>query len=351
MSDTSPVGIIGGSGYVSGELLRLIAAHPDLTLGCIASVSRPGSRVAETFPNLAGCYPDAAFVAVADLERAWAEGELAGVFCAAPHGAAAKLIDGLLDNSGDTPGPIVDISADFRFRDPETFARIYGQAHGAPGRTGLFTCALPEHLQTIPTPHAAQPGCFATAMLLGVVPLLQSGLTDPDFFISGVTGSTGSGSTPKTTTHHPERHSNLFAYKPLAHRHAPEVETIAEAITSRKPAIRFIPHSGPFSRGIHVTIQGRLAHKADAEDLAAALETAYADQTFIEVTDAPPRIKDVAGSNRARLHVACGDGNYAVLVVIDNLVKGAAGGAVQWMNRLLGLPDTAGLTQAGPAWI
>ncbi|MGD8424353.1 MAG: N-acetyl-gamma-glutamyl-phosphate reductase [Gammaproteobacteria bacterium] len=351
MSHRRPVGIIGGSGYVSGELLRLIAGHPGLTLGCIASVSRSGSRVTETFPNLAGCYPETTFVAVPDLERSWENGELAGVFCAAPHGAAAKLIDGLLDSGGDSPGPIVDISADFRFRDPETFERIYGQDHGAPGRTNLFTCAVPEHQQTIPTPHAAQPGCFATAMLIGVVPLLQSGLTEPDFFISGVTGSTGSGSTPIPTTHHPERHSNLFAYKPLAHRHAPEVETIAEAATGRKPAIRFVPHSGPFARGIHVTIQGRLADGAGPEALAAALEANYAGHTFIEVVDAPPRIKDVAGSNRARLHVACSDGNYALLVVIDNLIKGAAGGAIQWMNRLLALPEAAGLTQAGPAWI
>jgi len=351
MSAPGRIGIIGGTGYVSGELLRLLAGHPDLELGCIASTSSAGMRAADAFPNLAGCYPDTRLAPMADLEAQWREGGLCGLFCAAPHGSAAAIISGLLAGSAAPPGRVVDISADFRFRHPETFEGIYGLGHGAPKLTGQFTCAVPEHLAEIATPHAAQPGCFATAMLLGVVPMLRSGLVDRDYFISGITGSTGSGRSPSPTTHHPERHSNLFAYKPLTHRHAPEVELIAEALTGARPAIRFVPHSGPFARGIHVTIQGRLAEGVDPADLQSALAQAYGDHRFVEVTDTPPRIKDVVGSNRARLHLSADDSSYVLLVVIDNLVKGAAGGALQWMNRLLGLPEEAGLTAPGAAWI
>lgn len=351
MSQERSVGIVGGTGYVSGELLRLLAGHPRLTLGCIASASRAGAPVADAFPNLAGCLGDASFASLAELESAWTDGALAGVFCAAPHGTAATLIDRLLSTGGGDTARIVDISADFRYRDPALFEEVYGQPHGAPDRMEMFTCAVPEHLSEIATPHAAQPGCFATAMLLGVVPLLRSGLAGDDFFVSGVTGSTGSGRSPTATTHHPERHSNVFAYKPLAHRHAPEVESIAATVVGRRPTIRFVPHSGPFARGIHVTIQGRLLDGADAEDLRVAMGDAYRDQVFVEVVDAPPRVKDVAGSNRARIHVCCDGRTYVALVVIDNLVKGAAGGAMQWMNRLLGLPEDNGLTLPGPAWI
>ena len=188
-------------------------------------------------------------------------------------------------------------------------------------------------------------------MLLGVVPLLRSGLTDGTFHIAGVTGSTGSGRSPLATTHHPERHSNLYAYRPLNHRHAPEVRAIARHLTGEDAAVQFVPHSGPFARGIHVTIQGNLAGSADATSLLAALKCAYEDQPFVEVVDTPPRIKDVVGSNRARITATAEAGCFAVMVVLDNLVKGAAGGAMQWMNRLLDLDERAGLTIPGPAWI
>ncbi len=351
MSASRAIGVIGGTGYVSGELLRLIAGHPHLELGCIASASSPGMDLTEAFPNLAGCYSGVRLASMSELDARWRDGALAGIFCAAPHGTAAGLVDGLLSGEDARRGRIVDISADFRFRDPVVFEGIYGQPHGAPNMTGQFTCAVPEHLAEMATPHAAQPGCFATAMLLGVVPMIRSGLIENDFFISGVTGSTGSGRSPSPTTHHPERHSNLFAYKPLSHRHAPEVETIAEAVAGQRPRIRFVPHSGPFARGIHVTIQGRLRPDAEPTALRTALQHAYRDHRFVEVADAPPRIKDVVGSNRARLHLAFDERGYALLVVIDNLIKGAAGGAMQWMNRLLGLPEHAGLTAPGPAWI
>jgi N-acetyl-gamma-glutamyl-phosphate reductase len=346
-----PVAVLGGTGYVAGELMRLIASHPEYSLAAVASSSRSAQPVAETFPNLAGCLGSMAFSPPEEVMDAAASGRLAGIFSATPHGAAAPLIARLLEAAGPAGPKIVDASADFRFADVDRYARVYGQAHGAPELQARFCCAVPEHQAGLPEGHVAHPGCFATAMLLAVVPLLRSGLVDPEFFISGVTGSTGSGRAPLPTTHHPERHANLYAYKPLAHRHAPEVEALAEAASGVAPRVNFVPHSGPFARGIHATVQGRLADPGAGDGLRDALESAYGEHGFVEIVDTPPRIKDVVGSNRARLHVEYRDGRYVVMVVIDNLVKGAAGGAVQWMNRLLGCAETAGLSAAGPAWI
>ncbi|MGB5587735.1 MAG: N-acetyl-gamma-glutamyl-phosphate reductase [Gammaproteobacteria bacterium] len=351
MNDKLPVAVIGGTGYVAGELLRLISGHPRFELAAVASSSRAGEAVAETFPNLSGCIGATQFVPPQALSDQAKAGELAGVFSAIPHGAAAGLIAGLLDQCGADGPRVVDTSADFRFADVSRYEAIYGHSHGAPVAQAAFSCAVPEHLAGTPTRHAAQPGCFATAMLLALVPLLRSGLVEPEFFIAGVTGSTGSGRTPLATTHHPERHANLFAYKPLAHRHAPEVEALSALATGIEPRVNFVPHSGPFARGIHITIQGRSKTGVGGAELSRAMLAAYPDSPFVEVVDAPPRIKQVIGSNRARIHVQAARDSYVAMVVIDNLVKGAAGGAMQWMNRLLGCDEAEGLTAAGPAWI
>jgi N-acetyl-gamma-glutamyl-phosphate reductase len=349
--DTRTIAVLGGSGYVAGELLRLVAGHPGLALGPVSSTSLADTRIAECFPNLAGCLPEDRFSTPEALRSALDAGTIDGLFCAAPHGVAAGVLAELLPDSPSRGPAVVDASADFRFRDPAAYEAVYGHAHGAPDLIDRFGCAVPEHLAAAPGRWMAHPGCFATATLLAVVPLLASGLTDPEFYVAGVTGSTGSGNKPLATTHHPERHANLFSYRPLHHRHAPEMEALALAATEVPPRIRFVPHSGPFARGIHVTVQGRLRQGTNADGLRAALRRAYADSAFVEVVEGTPRIKDVVGSNRARLGAAADGDSYAVMCVIDNLVKGAAGGALQWMNRLLGLEETAGLNLPGPAWV
>jgi N-acetyl-gamma-glutamyl-phosphate reductase len=345
------VAVLGGSGYVAGELLRLIAGHPRLTLAAVSSTTLADTRVDACFPNLAGCLGDRVFVTPGHLADRLRGGEFDGLFCAAPHGVAAGLLASMLPDEPATGPAVVDASADFRFRDPGSYEAVYGHAHGAPGLIERFGCAVPEHLERAPGPWMAHPGCFATATLLAVVPLLRAGLTEPEFFVAGVTGSTGSGNKPTATTHHPERHANVFSYRPLRHRHAPEMEALATAASGTAPRIRFVPHSGPFARGIHVTVQGRLRKGTNADGLRAALAAAYEDSLFVEVVPGEPRIKDVAGSNRARLGAASDGDSYAVMCVIDNLVKGAAGGALQWMNRLLGIDEAAGLRLPGPAWI
>ncbi|MGD0094832.1 MAG: lysylphosphatidylglycerol synthase domain-containing protein [Planctomycetota bacterium] len=211
--------------------------------------------------------------------------------------------------------------------------------------------AVPDKvLREITTPHAAHPGCFATAALLACVPLLAWRLTTPELFVAAVTGSTGSGRKPGEGTHHPLRHSDLYAYNVLAHRHAPEIKACALAATGVEAQVAFVPHSGPFARGIHATVQATLQTPRDSAQILGALREYYADSPFVRVSDAPPRVKEVASSNYARLSAVSDGRTVAVMCAIDNLNKGAAGGAVQWMNRLYGLAQTAGLTAPAPGW-
>jgi N-acetyl-gamma-glutamyl-phosphate reductase common form len=200
------------------------------------------------------------------------------------------------------------------------------------------------------TQHVAHPGCFATAILLAAVPLLKSGLVVPELFVTGITGSTGSGRTPQPGTHHPERHSNLYAYKALAHRHAPEITNLAEAASGIRAGVNFVPHSGPFARGIFASVQAKAADGVSADRVREFFESLYADTPFVRVVDGSPRLKNVVASNMAEVGIAVSGDTVVAMSAIDNLVKGAAGGAMQWMNRLFGQPDTAGLTGIPPGW-
>ncbi len=353
MSSTRiPTIVLGGTGYVAGELLRLIAGHPNLELAGILSDSQPGEPVAKSFGHLAPVYPTTTFSSQAEIEALVGSLPRSAIFSAAPHGASAALIDRLLtvaEGAGTQPS-VVDISADYRYSTDEAYAAVYKHAHGAPARLPQFSCAVPEHLAAAPTPHVAHPGCFATAILLASVPLLKLDLVTPQLFVTGVTGSTGSGRKPTDGTHHPQRHSDLYAYNALAHRHTPEVTACALAASGVAADFHFVPHSGPFARGIHATVQATLKSPREAAALVKAFQDFYAGSPFVQVGAAAPRIKDVAGSNYARLSVSTNGKSVAVMSVIDNLCKGAAGGAVQWMNRLQGLPDTAGLTAPAAGW-
>lgn len=353
MSAPVPTIVLGGTGYVAGELLRLVAGHPSLKLAGILSDSQPGESVAKAFGHLAPVYPDTKFSSIEEIEQLVATLPRSAIFSAAPHGASAALIDRLLTKaeSAGTKPSVVDISADYRYPTDAAYAAVYKHAHGAPARLSQFTCAVPEHLASSPTPHIGHPGCFATAILLASVPLLKLGIAKPTLFVSGVTGSTGSGRKPVEGTHHPTRHSDLYSYNALAHRHAPEVTACAKAASGVAAHFAFVPHSGPIARGIHVTVQAELAKTgATTAELVEALKGFYAHSPFVSVSATAPRVKDVVGSNYARLSITTDGNTVAVMSVVDNLNKGAAGGAMQWMNRLLGLPETAGLTAPAAGW-
>ncbi|MEA3149961.1 MAG: N-acetyl-gamma-glutamyl-phosphate reductase [Gammaproteobacteria bacterium] len=352
MTERIPAIVLGGTGYVAGELLRLIAGHPRLETAAILSDSQPGSAVAAAFPHLRSAYPELKFSGLEDLESLLRSTPRSALFSAAPHGVAAGIIDRLLTaaESAGARTHCVDISADFRYATAGAYESVYKHAHGAPARIRQFTCAVPEHLSTSPTPHVSHPGCFATATLLASVPLLALGLTDTRLFVTGITGSTGSGRKPSEGTHHPTRHSDLYSYGALSHRHVPEITACAKLATGVEAEFNFVPHSGPFARGIHVTVQASLKKSIGSGQAIEALAGYYKNCPFVRVIDTAPRVKDVATSSYANLSAVTNGSSIAVMAVLDNLNKGAAGGAMQWMNRLLGFEETLGLLAPAPGW-
>jgi len=392
-----PAVVLGGSGYVAGELLRLLVGHPAFRVEAVLSESRSGEGVVGAFPHLRGSGLDELRFAAGDAaEAAVAAHERLAIFSALPHGEAAARIDALLsvaEAAGSSGVRVVDLSADFRHRDPALYASIYGKPHAAPHRLAEFLCAVPElhpdpagtgpsHVQPADgVRHVAHPGCFTTAATLALAPFVAGGWIEPRATVIAVTGSTGAGRKPTATTHHPERRSDLFAYSPLAHRHEPEMRAILAAVAARSaatapgsgdagamaPEIFFVPHSGPFARGIHATISARLARPASVADLKSSVLPFYespsslpslSPQTnvplplsFVQFQDQPPRLQSVVGTNRCDLSFAVRDGELVIFAALDNLVKGAAGGAVQWMNRLFSLPEGAGLALQGLGWL
>jgi len=344
--------VLGGSGYVGGELLRLLAAHPNFHLSAAVSETLAGKAIGSHFPALAHSYAEQSFQSAESMLASLGDAKDLALFSAAPHGASASAIAAVLEAAQAKSLNVhtVDSSADFRYESADDFKAIYGIDHPAPDLLSQFSCALPEHVQSTTTPHVGHPGCFATASLLAAVPLFACALAEPEVFISGITGSTGSGRRPSAGTHHPERHSNLYAYKPLSHRHTPEIGALIKSASNTDVAVHFIPHSGPYARGIYITLQAKLNNDMAEADVRQAYKDFYAASPFTHVVDGTPRLKDVVTSNYCHIGIATEGRQVVVMCAIDNLVKGAAGGAMQWMNRLWSLPETSGLTAAAPAW-
>ena len=347
-----PAIVLGGTGYVAGELLRLIASHPQVELRAVLSDSHPGEAVAKSFPHLAPVYPELKFSSLDQIKELLGSLPQSAILSAAPHGVAAHLIDDLLKSAASkgTKPRVIDISADYRYATAGAYEAVYKHAHGAPERLSQFSCAVPEHLDRLATTHVAHPGCFATAVLLASVPVLKLDLVEPRLFVSGITGSTGSGRSPVAGTHHPQRHSDLYAYNPLSHRHTPEIVALAQNSTGVQAEINFVPHSGPFARGIHVTVQATAKRAVKTPELLDAFKEFYRGKPFVRVNAEMPHIKDVAASNYAFLSAAGNGSTVVVTCAIDNLAKGAAGGGIQWLNRMFGFEETAGLITPAAGW-
>ncbi len=351
-----PTAVLGATGYVAGELLRLLAFHPSFDLVAAVSRSRAGGELTGVFPHLADVWDDARFADDELLDELLATAPSGdpsvAVFSCLPHGAAAGRLDALLARAeaAGTLVRLVDLSADFRLRSPADYERVYGAPHEAPSRYGEFTCGLPELTADTPAGAVAHPGCFTTAATLACAPAQALGLAHPRYRVAAVTGSTGSGRSPSATTHHPDRHGNFKAYLPLAHRHQPEMEMLLDRLGGERPTVDFVPHSGPFARGIHATVHLDLVRPMSAAELEESYAGFYRPSPFVSVGSEPPRLKDVVATNRCRLGVAADGTRAVVLSVIDNLTKGAAGGAVQWMNRLCGFDETLGLDLPGVGW-
>ncbi len=219
-----PVLVHGGTGYVAGELLRLLDSHPEFRVIAVISSSHAGQLVVDSFPHLSGTMAQSLrFESKDTLGNYLSTQSPVGLFTATPHGAAAALIDeslALAERSGASMR-VVDLSADFRFPSAAQYASIYGHPHGAPHRLGAFLCCVPEQHAARPPMHAAQPGCFTTAIVLAAHPFFALGLVHDDLFVSAITGSSGRGRNLGPGTHHPDRSNNLFAYGALSHRHEP----------------------------------------------------------------------------------------------------------------------------------
>ncbi len=333
------VGIVGGTGYTGVELLRLLARHPGVELAAITSRSEAGRKVAELFPNLRG-HVELAFTAP-DVERL---AECDVVFYATPHGVAMEGAGPLLERGV----KVIDLGADFRIRDIETWQQWYGMTHTAPDLVAEAVYGLPEVVreEIARARLIACPGCYPTAVQLGFLPLLEAGLIDAGSLIADAkSGVSGAGRKAAVGTLLCEAGENFKAYAAAGHRHLPEIRQGLGRIAGTEVGLTFVPHLTPMIRGIHATLYGRLT--AEPEDLQALFESRYAGEPFVDVLPAGshPETRSVKGANTCRIavHRPGGGDTVVILSVIDNLVKGAAGQAVQNMNILFGLPETAGL--------
>lgn len=334
------VAVIGAAGYVGGELLRLLLQHPNVGECVATSRSQAGKPIGEVHPGLAHL-TDVRFAA--SEPAAAAEGRDV-VFLSLEHGESSRVAGDVL---GAGPGLTIDLAADFRVADTALYATYYG-AHPTPELIPRFRYGLADVEGTAlrGATAIAAPGCFATAAQLALWPLAGVALaSEPALF--AVTGSSGAGVHPKPTTHHPARAHNLFAYSVMGHRHEAEVLGAWRRWTGKSDATaRLMTHSGPFVRGIYLTMHARLADSG--VDAVALYRKAYDHRPFVRVRDAAPELTHVVGTNYAHVGVvASKDGREVqVMVAVDNLIKGAGGQAIQAMNLALGLPEETGL-QAG----
>ena len=338
--------VIGSAGYVGGELLRLLFAHPRIARVTAHSRSAAHKPIASVHRHLAPLGPQT-FIDGDREELARRAQEHDVVFIALDHGESSAIMDALWAAQ---PRLIVDLSADYRVADPELYAAYYGP-HPSPALLSSFVYGLADVVGTglRGVRAIAAPGCFATAAQLALYPLrtLLAGVT-PSLF--AVTGSSGAGAKPRDTTHHPARAHNLFAYSVLKHRHEAEILQGWRAFTGRPDAhARLLAHSGPMVRGIYLTLHACLPQPLPAGAVHAALHAAYADRPLVQITDEPPELTHAILTSQALLFGAQSrDGREVhVTIAIDNLLKGAAGQAVQSMNLALGWPEACGLAALG----
>lgn len=342
---TFRVGIVGGTGYTGVELLRLLVNHPQVEIAAITSRSEEGTRVDDMFPSLRG-HLDLVF-SVPDVKQL---AELDLVFFATPHNVAMRMMPELIAAGV----RVVDLSADFRLRDAELWSQWYGETHTCPELLASAVYGLPErNREAIASAQlVACPGCYPTAIQLGFLPLLENNLIKGSQLIASAgSGVSGAGRQAKVPMLLAEASESFKAYGAAGHRHLPEIEQGLSDMAAEPVSVTFVPHLVPMIRGIHATLYGQLLDTTlSLEDMQALYEERFADEPFVDVMPqgSHPETRFVKGANHCRiaLHRPQGRNTVVVLSVIDNLVKGASGQAVQNMNIMLGLPERAGLQGA-----
>jgi N-acetyl-gamma-glutamyl-phosphate reductase len=345
MADRIRIGVLGASGYTGADLVRLAARHPAVEIAALTANTHAGKEMAEVFPHFA----------MLDLPHLvkweavdWAE--LDAAFCALPHGTTQEITASVLEANPSLK--VIDMSADFRLRDADTYAEWYGHEHRAPGLQSEAVYGLTEHYreEIRGARLIACPGCYPTAALIALVPLVEERLVDPaDIVIDAKSGVTGAGRALKQNTLFSEAGEGLSPYSVGKHRHAPEIEQELSRAAGLEIRVNFTPHLIPMSRGELCTCYVRLTEGAGAGDLRNALVDAYEDEPFILVAPEGtiPQTQNVRGSNYVQIGVFADriPGRAIVVSTLDNLVKGSAGQALQNMNAAFALEETAGLLQ------
>ncbi len=332
------VGIVGGTGYTGVELLRLLALHPEVSLHAITSRADAGTAVNQMFPSLRGLvnllfvHPDEAHLEQCDL-----------VFFATPNGIAMQQTRVLLDAGV----KVIDLAADFRLQDIASWEKWYGMTHACPDLVASAVYGLPEiNREKIKSAQlVANPGCYPTAVQLGFIPLLEAGVIEAGSLIADAkSGVSGAGRKAEIATLFAEASDNFKAYGVAGHRHLPEIKQGLAQVAGSEVGLTFVPHLTPMIRGIHATLYGRLTKEVD---LQALFGQRYKNEPFVDVMPpgSHPETRTVRGSNRCRIavHRPQGGDTVVVLAVIDNLVKGAAGQAVQNMNIMFGFAENMAL--------
>ncbi|QSA95666.1 N-acetyl-gamma-glutamyl-phosphate reductase [Methylococcus sp. EFPC2] len=336
-------GIVGGTGYTGVELLRILALHPDVVIRAVTSRADAGSRVDALYPNLRG-FVDAVF-SEPDIEA------LSGcdvVFFATPNGTAMRMAPQLLERGV----KVIDLAADFRLRDPAVWEQWYGEPHACPDLLQEAVYGLPEvNREALRSARVvANPGCYPTAVQLGLLPLIEAGWVHPDGLVADAkSGVSGAGRKAEIANLMSETGESFKAYGVPGHRHLPEIRQGLELAAGQSVGLTFVPHLLPMIRGIHATLYARL--KGEAGDLQDLYESRYRGEAFVDVLPAGshPDTRNVRGANRCQIavHRPQGGDTVVILSVIDNLVKGAAGQAVQNLNLMFGLDERAGLRAIG----
>ncbi|WP_153117746.1 N-acetyl-gamma-glutamyl-phosphate reductase [Rhodocyclus tenuis] len=333
-------GVVGGTGYTGVELLRLLAQHPQVELAAITSRAEAGTRVADMFPSLRRrvdlCFSDPASARLDECDV---------VFFATPNGIAMQQAPALLDAGV----RVIDLAADYRITDIAEWEKWYGMRHASPECVERAVYGLPEinRAAIAGARLVANPGCYPTAVQLGLAPLVEAGVVELGSLIADAkSGVSGAGRKAEVSSLFAEASDNFKAYGVAGHRHLPEIRQGLSRLAQKPVGLTFVPHLTPLIRGIHATLYARVAREADFQAL---FEQRYAGEAFVDVLPpgSHPETRSVRAANLCRIavHRPQGGDTLVVLSVIDNLVKGAAGQAVQNMNIMFGLPETDSLWQ------
>jgi len=332
------VAIIGASGYTGAESVKILLHHKQAQLVYLTALPEECGPVSTIFPQFKGrCNLDIEQLDMSKLSR------LADVaLCCLPHKVSMSFVPKLLQAGV----KVIDFSADYRLKDTAVYERFYQVQHTDPVNLKQAVYGLPElfRRQIKGKSLIANPGCFPTGGVLALAPLLKEGLVQTDsIIVNAVTGASGAGRRPSNKFHFPNMNENFFAYGIGTHRHMPEMEQIAGQLAGCQVRILFQPHAGSFDRGILSTVYAQPRKIADTQELVNLYEDFYSNEPFVQICDSAPAVKDVAGTNFCHLYPACAKGRIIVFSAIDNLVKGAAGQAIQNMNIIFGLEETLGL--------